>query len=77
MLTEHFLHLTKQKYQSFPKKNQMKPVLEHNAICRMSPLYLIINMFCSTCYEIRTKTLIRDMVPALRELRIQRVFMPY
>ena len=57
----------------------MKPVLEQNTICLLSLLFLITNTcsVCSTgyCYEMRVKTLIRDMAPVLRELRIQSVFM--
>lgn len=57
----------------------MKPVLEHNAICSVSPLYLFIDTgeILNTCYQIRMKTLVREMAPALRELRFQNVFMLY
>lgn len=78
MPTEIFLHWTEQKSQSFLQK-QVKPVLEQNTICLLSLLFLITNTcsVCSTfyCYEVRVKTLIRDMAPVLRELRIQSVFM--
>lgn len=76
MLTELFLHWTEQKSQSFLQK-QAKPVLEQNTICLLSLLFLVTNTcsVCSTCYEMRVKTLITDLAPVLRELRTQSVFM--
>ena len=76
MLTELFLHWTEQKSQSFLQK-QVKTVVEQNTICLLSLLFLITNTcsVCRACYEMRVKTLIRDMAPVLRELRIQSGFM--